>query len=233
MNFPKPAQLRKTIKTVTMHRSDMKCMDKLFEGFPEGCLIVVSGECGIGKTTLVMQVTEAFARQSGKLECMGINLEEGFSPSFMSKLDSLGIEETVFPKVDSDPEKVLNTIDAFSNQLNGHAGVVFVDSAQSLFPDGRMSGMREFVTDLRDKALKNRLIVFLVNHKRKDGALEGATIVARQCDAIITLERNKKEGLVLATPNKNRYSSGTFRVPRLSFSKTGICLSEEVTEDTE
>ena len=174
----------------------------LGEGLVPGSVMLLAGEPGIGKSTLLTQLA---TRLKNVLYVCG---EE--SPSQVKlRVDRLKVGgESLLLLPETDTDVVVGQI---GNEKN--LGLVIVDSIQTM-QTGDLSGMAGSVGQIRESA--NRLIeickkkqipLVLVGHVTKEGSIAGPKVLEHMVDVVLTLEGDKQHDFRILRGGKNRFGA--------------------------
>lgn len=171
-------------------------------GLVPGQVVLIAGEPGIGKSTLLTQIS---ATLGNILYVCG---EESAS-QVKVRADRLGIKKNnVSLLEETDVDSVINTIDGLQGQsLEG----VIVDSIQTM-TTGDLSGMAGSVGQVREsafrllRAAKDRNIpLFLAGHVTKEGTVAGPAVLAHIVDTVLWFEGDKTLTTRILRAVKNRF----------------------------
>ena len=174
-------------------------------GVVEGSMLLIGGEPGVGKSTLLLQVCANLARQGRKV--LYITGEES---ARQIKLRAM--------RLGAGKEQVLvlaeNAMDAVMDKLGAIApDYAVVDSIQTMYrPDmasspGSVSQVRESASLLMRFAKTTGCPVFLVGHVTKEGAIAGPRVLEHMVDVVLYFEGDHQREYRLLRANKNRYGS--------------------------
>lgn len=174
-------------------------------GVVPGSLILIGGDPGIGKSTLVLQAVSAVSRVHGPV--LYVSGEE--SPQQIRlRADRLGVlapdllllAETSLPEI----VKALGEV---------RPRLLVIDSIQTIFtPEissapGSISQVREVAGQLMVHAKRHHLPVFLVGHVTKDGAIAGPRVLEHIVDTVLYFEGEKGQPFRILRAVKNRFGS--------------------------
>lgn len=173
-------------------------------GIVSGSLVLVGGDPGIGKSTILLQVCKEYGK-SGKI--LYITGEE--SPRQIKlRAERLGAETpNLYIMAETDIEVIANTISAEK------PGLVIIDSIQTMFLDsissspGSVSQVRECTAQLLRVAKGESVPIFVVGHVNKEGAIAGPKVMEHMVDAVLYFEGDRQLSYRILRAAKNRYGS--------------------------
>ncbi len=174
-------------------------------GVVRGSLILIGGDPGVGKSTLVLQASRALADLDGPV--LYVSGEESVAQVKL-RADRLGIAP---PGLYLLAENNLAAIEACVGQLR--PAVVVVDSIQTVYlPDlesapGSVSQVRECGSRLMLLAKGNGVAAFLVGHVTKEGALAGPRVLEHLVDTVLYFEGERYHAYRVLRAVKNRFGS--------------------------
>jgi len=171
-------------------------------GIVPGSLVLLGGDPGIGKSTLLTQIA-AFLSRGHKV--LYFSAEESCSQVKM-RCDRLG--------VGGDDMLLLNgtCIDDLENELNGVEFCV-IDSIQAVYTDdlasssGSVGQVRECATKLMRLAKSKNITFFIVGHVTKEGALAGPKVLEHIMDTVLYFEGENQENYRILRAVKNRFGN--------------------------
>ncbi len=185
-------------------------MDRVLGGgIVAGALILLAGEPGIGKSTLLSQLALSLSQKQPKLTVFYVCAEE--SPAQVKmRLERLGAKrsaENFFLLAASETERVLAAVEAAQKGPS----LVIVDSVQTMV-SRQFSGLAgavaqtRAVTELwRQFAKKTQTAVFLVGHVTKAGFAAGPKTLEHLVDVVLYFEGDRHQQLRLLRASKNRF----------------------------
>ncbi len=178
-------------------------------GVVPGSLVLLGGDPGIGKSTLLLAVMERLARAAGDRPVLYVSGEES-SRQVKLRADRLGVNAAnlhVF--AETDVHKVLQA----AQQLEPAA--LAVDSIQTQYlPElqsapGTVSQIREASARFMAYAKTTETPVFLVGHVTKDGSIAGPRVLEHMVDTVLYFEGGGAHPYRLLRAHKNRFGSAS------------------------
>jgi DNA repair protein RadA/Sms len=172
-------------------------------GLVYGSIILVGGEPGIGKSTLLLQIAL-------KLEGQKILYISGEESEQQIKLraERIGIKnKETYILAETNTQKVFQQIESLGPEL------VIIDSIQTLHTDyidssaGSISQIRECAAEFHKYAKITQTPVILIGHITKDGGLAGPKILEHMVDAVLQFEGERNHGYRVLRAAKNRFGS--------------------------
>ena len=174
-------------------------------GLVAGSLVLVGGDPGIGKSTLVLQSTMALAAAGRRVLYVAGEESEAQVQMRAQRLGEVASSLLVF--CETDLERVLAAVAELTPD------VVVVDSIQTLArPDleggpGSVTQIRECGLALLHLAKGSRTTVLLVGHVTKEGAVAGPRVLEHMVDAVLYLEGERYQHYRILRAAKNRFGS--------------------------
>ena len=183
--------------------ADMEFDRILGGGIVPGSLMLLGGEPGIGKSTLMLQI----ALKARGLRTLYVSGEE--SPEQIKmRADRIGIDnEDCFVLSET------NTDAIFSHIASVKPRMVVVDSIQTLYTSraeasaGSVTQIRECAAELLRYAKESGVPVVLIGHITKDGTLAGPKILEHMVDAVLQFEGDRNHLYRIVRVQKNRFGS--------------------------
>lgn len=170
-----------------------------------GSIVLIGGDPGIGKSTLLLQVSGELATQGGKL--LYVSGEESASQIKMraERLGVSGSDFYLYPETDMD--NILQSITDLKPDY------VIIDSVQTMqMPEvtsavGSVAQIREVTAALMQVAKTNGITIFIVGHVTKGGAIAGPKILEHMVDTVLYFEGDMHRTYRILRAVKNRFGS--------------------------
>lgn len=173
-------------------------------GVVEGSVVLLSGEPGIGKSTLLLQICEYVGRSNKILYVSG---EESAS-QIKLRAGRLGVDcADLFVLCETNINRILEETDEFSPKL------IIIDSIQTIYDDdvnsmpGTVTQVKQSAMLLINKAKESGLAVIIIGHVNKDGAIAGPKVLEHMVDAVLYFEGDKQHAYRIIRAAKNRFGS--------------------------
>ena len=172
-------------------------------GIVPGSLLLLGGEPGIGKSTLLLQT--ALAINDRKL--LYVSGEES-EQQIRMRADRIGIaSESCYVVSETVTQRIFEHIDAVQPDL------LIVDSIQTVTtedvdsPAGSVSQIRQCTTEFQHYAKTTGVPILLIGHITKDGTLAGPKVMEHIVDAVLQFEGDRNYGFRILRALKNRFGS--------------------------
>lgn len=173
-------------------------------GIVPGSLVLIGGEPGIGKSTLLLQL----ALTLKKLKILYVSGEESEQQIKMRALRMVDKEPSnCFILTETSTQNIFKQIEELTPQI------VIVDSIQTLYSahiestPGSVSQIRECTAELLRFAKETNTPVFLVGHITKDGNIAGPKILEHMVDTVLQFEGDRHHTYRILRSIKNRFGS--------------------------
>ncbi len=173
-------------------------------GAVHGSFVLVGGEPGIGKSTLLLQMCEEMCKSAKVLYVSG----EESRRQIKLRANRLGISPpSLFVLAETDLEQILSETDAVQPD------VLIVDSIQTVYrPEvsaapGGTTQIKECAMALMQYAKLHNVTIFIVGHVNKEGSLAGPKILEHMVDCVLYFEGESTSTFRCLRAAKNRYGS--------------------------
>jgi DNA repair protein RadA/Sms len=186
--------------------TDIREFDRVLGGgLVPGTLVLIGGDPGIGKSTLMLQALYGLANQGHKV--LYVSGEESNQQIRLrsQRLDTVASELMVVSEVEIDA--ILAMIQADPPQ------VIVIDSIQTMYnaeltsAPGSVSQVRESTVRLMMMAKKTGIPTLLVGHVTKDGAIAGPKLLEHMVDTVLYFEGDRNHIFRILRAVKNRFGS--------------------------
>ena len=190
-------------------------------GIVPGSLILIGGEPGIGKSTLLLQIIQ----YNEDLKVLYVSGEESLQQIKM-RSERLGkTNELVFLTNETLVERIVEMGKTLKPDM------LVVDSIQTIHSDklesavGTVSQIRDCTHLLQQYAKQQGVAVFIVGHITKEGSLAGPKILEHIVDTVLTFEGEKNYDFRILRTNKNRFGA-TSEIGIYKMTSSGLSIVE-------
>jgi len=174
-------------------------------GIVPGSMVLIGGEPGIGKSTLLLQVAHLLGRTHGSV--LYVSGEES-DRQIRLRGERLGITGGgLFLMAETSLERILEEVESLK------PAALVVDSVQTIFSSrfpsapGSISQVREVATQLLFVAKGRGITTFLIGHVTKDGSLAGPKSLEHIVDTVLYFEGEKRQHHRIVRAVKNRFGA--------------------------
>jgi len=173
-------------------------------GLVKGSLVLLGGEPGIGKSTLLLQICQFLGEEHSVLYVSG----EESARQIKLRANRLGVDtENLYILTANDAEAVASTI------AGSNIDIVIIDSIQTMSINrissspGSLTQVRECTNLFMRTAKTQEIPVIIVGHINKDGAIAGPKVMEHIVDAVLYFEGERHQSYRLLRAVKNRFGS--------------------------
>lgn len=172
-------------------------------GIVPGAAILLSGEPGVGKSTLLLEVASRAAHAGRKT--LYVSAEESVAQVRLRASRTGALSDNLYLAAETDLGSILGQIDELTPEL------LIVDSVQTVSSDsvdgiaGQPSQVREVASALIRVAKEKALPVLLVGHVTKDGTIAGPRVLEHLVDVVCQFEGDRHTALRFLRTLKNRF----------------------------
>ena len=189
-------------------------------GLVSGSLVLIGGDPGIGKSTLMLQALYGLARAN--LKVLYVSGEESIPQIHLrsTRLSTNCSNLLVFSEIDL--ESILTTVASVKPD------VLVIDSIQTMYNSdltsapGSVSQVRESAMRLMLMSKKTGVPTFLVGHVTKDGAIAGPRLLEHMVDTVLYFEGDRNHIFRILRAVKNRFGS-TNEIGVFEMKEKGLC----------
>ena len=178
-------------------------------GIVPGSVVLIGGDPGIGKSTLLLQTALLLAEDGPILYVSGEESERQIKSRASRLAGETRLPESLYLLTETDLHAILQHIEALAPRL------VIIDSIQAVsLPDvessaGSITQVRESAARLQAMAKASGVAVFLVGHVTKEGSIAGPRVLEHIVDTVLYLEGDAFHAYRLLRSVKNRFGATT------------------------
>lgn len=218
-------------ESVESQKSGIKEFDRVFSrGIIAGSVTLISGEPGVGKSTLLAQVIGGFADKKPEKSFLYVSGEENL-PQITNRLRRLNVENmNLFLLAETNFDQVKEYIE------KSKPVAIIIDSIQVMvttqcnYSPGSVSLVKYVTEEIVDLAKRLDLTFIIIGQKTKDGSLAGPKHLEHMVDTVLSFENTHESQLKLLKVTKNRFGStheiGLLRMNQNGFEKSIHCPSK-------
>ncbi|MBE6673458.1 MAG: DNA repair protein RadA, partial [Ruminococcaceae bacterium] len=185
--------------------SGMSELDRVLGGgFVHGSVVLLAGEPGIGKSTLLLQISTALTQCEGKTATVLYTSGEESRLQLHYRAKRLGVDcPDLYVMTETDVDRILAECDRL------HPSFLIVDSIQTLSNQsvasapGTVSQVRECTLKLIAKAKSEGMSVIIVGHVNKEGGIAGPKVLEHMVDAVLYFEGDRQSSFRVIRASKN------------------------------
>jgi len=190
---------------VRIQTPDQELNRVLGGGIVPGSLVLIGGEPGIGKSTLMLQIGLTLK----KIKVLYVTGEESEQQIKMraERLMPKSLSENFFILTETNTKNIFSTIEQLEPQL------LVIDSIQTLYSPimdsvaGSIGQVRQSAGELMKFAKETNTPVFMVGHITKDGMLAGPKVLEHMVDTVLQFEGDRHLAYRILRTTKNRFGS--------------------------
>ncbi len=188
-------------------------------GLVNGSLILLGGEPGIGKSTLILQICD---KVNGEGKVLYVSGEES-AEQIKMRADRLGINnENILFLGETDIDIINNSIIELNPKL------VIIDSIQTMYSEeiqaaaGSVSQVREITSQIMRVCKSRAITTIIIGHVTKDGNIAGPRVLEHMVDTVLYLEGERYFSYRILRGVKNRFGS-TNEIGMFEMQNEGMC----------
>lgn len=171
-------------------------------GLMPGSVVLIGGDPGIGKSTLVMQAASKLNRN-----VLYVTGEESVNQINLRAKRLKVVSDNILAMTETDLEIILNAIEKEKPE------VIIIDSIQTTYkPDlenapGTITQIRECTSELMQLAKKSQHTIIIIGHITKEGMIAGPKILEHIVDTVLQFEGERNHSYRILRAQKNRFGS--------------------------
>ncbi|NQS88707.1 DNA repair protein RadA [Patescibacteria group bacterium] len=208
------------ISTKNYYHSGISEFDRILGGgIVPGSLILIGGEPGIGKSTLLLEVVDKLSYLKDSI--LYVSGEESAQQTKL-RASRLGVNSPfLYILPETNLKIILQQIDKLKPR------VVAIDSIQSIYLEdlnsipGSITQIRECTTHFTRVAKKENITIFLVGHVTKEGAIAGPRVLEHMVDTVLYFESSRDYQYRILRATKNRFGP-TSEIAIFKMEKEGL-----------
>ena len=194
-----------TVSEYMRTKTGMEELDRVLGGgLVDSSAVLLSGEPGIGKSTLLLQICSRLSQTRKVLYVSG----EESKGQLKMRAERLGVEgDNIYLLTENDTEAILSECELLKPD------VIIIDSVQTLISEkftsqpGSITQVREGAASFISYGKTNGAAVFLVGHVNKEGGISGPKILEHMVDAVLYFEGERTNSYRIIRAIKNRFGS--------------------------
>ncbi len=193
-------------------------------GVVQGSLILIGGDPGIGKSTLMLQLAI-----KENIKILYVSGEES-EQQIKMRAERIGIEnQSCFILTETNLDAILNHTSSIEPKL------IVIDSIQTLHSNqiesapGSVSQVRECTSQLLRLAKEKNIAILLIGHITKDGSIAGPKVLEHMVDTVLQFEGDRNHMYRLLRTSKNRFGS-TNEIGIYEMQNNGLRIVENPSE---
>lgn len=186
-------------------RTGMKELDRVLGGgVVKGSLILIGGDPGIGKSTLLLQICNTISQNAKIIYVSG----EESAEQIKLRADRLNVDRPGLLLVSASAYEPVAALAASEKP-----DILIIDSIQTMYMDtissapGSVSQVREVTGALMKLAKKSGITVMIVGHVTKEGAIAGPRVLEHMVDTVLYFEGDRHLSFRILRAVKNRFGS--------------------------
>ncbi len=187
-------------------QTDLSELDTVLGGgLVPGSAVLLGGEPGVGKSTLLLQAADQYAKLGKKI--LYVSGEESVSQIAL-RAQRLGVKQNeLLVMSETSLEKVYAQVEKLKPDM------MILDSIQTIYSDqlesqpGSIGQLRECAFEIIQWSKTRGMATFLVGHVTKDGAIAGPKVLEHMVDVVLYFEGMAAQGFRLLRSIKNRFGS--------------------------
>lgn len=207
----------------TRYHTGMKELDRVLGGgIVPGGLMLIGGDPGIGKSTLLLQICATLGVSKKILYVSG----EESARQIKLRAERLGVDsQNLFLLCETDVDTIIHTVNTT------RPDILIVDSIQTMTladvasAAGSVTQVRECTSALMRVAKRSDIPTFIVGHVNKDGAIAGPKVMEHIVDCVLYFEGDRHSNYRMLRCVKNRYGS-TNEIGVFEMQTSGLCEVE-------
>ena len=190
------------------YKSGLLELDRVLGGgLVKGSLVLIGGDPGIGKSTLLLQILGKLTDQERNVRALYVSAEESLAQVKMRAQRLSVSEENLYVLSETQLETLYSHVEKIK------PAILVIDSIQTLFSQelesapGTVSQVRHCTSRLLYLAKKNNIATFLVGHVTKEGSIAGPRVLEHMVDTVLYFDSDASLSFRILRVVKNRFGS--------------------------
>jgi DNA repair protein RadA/Sms len=175
----------------------------LGDGLVPGAVVLLAGEPGVGKSTLLLEVAARWAR-AGRTT-LYVSGEESAAQVRLRAGRTGGLADLLYLAAETDLGMVLGHIEEVNPSLLVVDSVQTIGTAEADGSPGGITQVREVTAALVRVAKRRGMAVIIIGHVTKDGAIAGPRLLEHLVDVVLAFEGDRHSGFRMVRATKNRF----------------------------
>lgn len=175
----------------------------LGDGLVPGAVVLLAGEPGVGKSTLLLEVAARWAKAGRKT--LYVTGEESAAQVRLRAGRTDAIADQLYLAAENDLGTILGHIEEVQPSLMVLDSVQTVGTAEADGSPGGVTQVREVTGALVRVAKRRGMAVIIVGHVTKDGAIAGPRLLEHLVDVVLAFDGDKHSGFRMVRATKNRF----------------------------
>ena len=214
---PKPSQISSSVpatkavpigslsaKLATHARTGVAELDRVLgDGLVPGVVVLLAGEPGVGKSTLLLEVAARWARKGHTT--LYVTGEESAAQVRLRAGRTNAVADQLYLAAETDLATVLGHIDEVQPSLMVLDSVQTIGTAEADGSPGGVTQVREVTSALVGVAKRRSMAVIIVGHVTKDGSVAGPRLLEHLVDVVLAFDGDRHSGFRMVRATKNRF----------------------------
>jgi DNA repair protein RadA/Sms len=191
-------------KLATHARTGVAELDRVLgDGLVPGVVVLLAGEPGIGKSTLLLEVAARWARKGHTT--LYVTGEESAAQVRLRAGRTNAVADQLYLAAETDLATVLGHIEEVQPSLMVLDSVQTIGTTEADGSPGGITQVREVTSALVGVAKRRGLAVIIVGHVTKDGSVAGPRLLEHLVDVVLAFEGDRHSGFRMVRATKNRF----------------------------
>ncbi len=175
----------------------------LGEGLVPGAVVLLAGEPGVGKSTLLLEVASAWARAGRRT--LYVSAEESAAQVRRRADRTDALADELYLTAESDLGEILGHVEELSPTLLVLDSVQTVSASGTEGVTGGVTQVREVTNALVRVAKRRAMAVLIIGHVTKEGVVAGPRTLEHLVDVVLSFEGERQSGFRMVRATKNRF----------------------------